>query len=82
MPSKHPLDPADRDRLALRLDVIADQLDEITAELAMAGARTLPAKHCDRARRAAESSVRALDRLASTDQSTPTSNARPIGTGF
>jgi hypothetical protein len=73
-----PLDPADRARLALRLDAIADQLDEITAELATAGARTLPAKHADRARRAVESSVRALDRLGSKDRPTSSSVPAPI----
>lgn len=60
---KRPLDSHDRERLALRLDLIADQLAEISSELSGAGAHTLPAKHADRARRAAESATRALDRL-------------------
>jgi len=60
-----PLAPADRARLAAELDMISDRLAEIGAQLHPPGARRCAAAwHADRARRAAESSVRALDRLS------------------
>lgn len=61
MPAKQHLDPDVRARLACRLDLIADQLDEIAAELEGAGPRW-PWKYADRARRATEAATRALDR--------------------
>ena len=61
---KRPLSPDDRARLALRLDMIADQLAEIETELRSAYAvRSMPVKHVGRAGRAVEASTRALDRL-------------------